>query len=243
MVSERNRTMDILRAAVAEYIRTGEPVSSDELYRRYGFGVKPATIRNELLALTEKGYLAQPHTSGGRVPTDKGYYVLVETVFEEAAAEAERVFLHEWRALEDDFLGREFENFVHGFSESFGVLGIGYDPERGVMKSGLSTLVHEIVGMFEDDVEEVEAVVRDFDTLDERMHALWKEVRSAGDPSVFIGRSPITRSKQLSVIADRYAVDGDEFLLAAVGPKRMDYGRCIRFFRTLKTGQKTGHKI
>ena len=77
-------------------------------------------------------------------------------------------------------------------------------------------------------------VVRDFETLDDRMGMLWKEVRSGGEPVVFIGKSPITRSRELSVIADRYAVDGDEFLLAAVGPKRMDYGRCIHFFRALK---------
>lgn len=241
MVSDRNRTMEILRAAVAEYIRTGEPVSSDELYRRYGFGVKPATIRNELLALTEKGFLAQPHTSGGRVPTDKGYYVLVETVFAEATAEVERMFLREWRALEEEFFRHDFEDFVEGVSSSFGVLGVGYNPEGGVVKSGLSTLVHEIAGMFEDDAGPMEAIVRDFEMLDDRMGMLWREVRANGNPVVFIGKSPITRSRELSVIADRYAVNGEEFLLAAVGPKRMDYGRCIRFFRTLK-GRDAGRK-
>lgn len=237
MVSNRNRTMDILRAAVAEYIKTGEPVSSDDLYRRYRFGVKPATIRNELLELTEKGFLAQPYISGGRVPTDKGYYALVDAVFMEVAV-AERAFLREWQALEDEFFGREFDDFVHGFSESFGVLGVGYDPEHGVVKSGLSTFVHEISGMFEHDIEEVETVVHDFETLDEGMKTLWKEVRLASEPAVFIGKSPITRSRGLSVIADRYMVNGEEFLLAAIGPKRMDYGRCIRFFRTLK-----GHDV
>lgn len=231
------RTVNILRAAVAEYIRTGEPVSSDDLYRRYGFGVKSATIRNELLALTEKGFLVQPHTSGGRVPTDKGYYVLVETMFGEMTA-VERVFLREWHALEEEFFRRDFEDFVEGVSASFGVLGVGYDPEGGIYKSGLSTLMHEIAGIFEDDIEEVETVVRDFETLDERMKVLWKEVRLNGGPAVFIGKSPITRSRELSVIAGRYAVDGEEFLLAAVGPKRMDYGRCIRFFKGLKEEAK-----
>src|SRR5690349_3367970 len=74
------RSRRILYAAVTEYITTGEPVGSRKLARRYGLDVSPATIRNELADLEEHGYLMQPHTSAGRVPTDKGFRAFVDAL-------------------------------------------------------------------------------------------------------------------------------------------------------------------
>jgi heat-inducible transcriptional repressor len=74
------RSRRILYAAVTEYIATGEPVGSRKLARRYGLDVSPATIRNELADLEEQGYLVQPHTSAGRVPTDKGFRAFVDAL-------------------------------------------------------------------------------------------------------------------------------------------------------------------
>ncbi len=74
------RKAQVLRAVVRDYIRTGEPVGSGALTKRYRLGVSAATIRNEMAALEELGYLAQPHTSAGRVPTDLGYRFFVDTL-------------------------------------------------------------------------------------------------------------------------------------------------------------------
>ena len=74
------RARRILYAAVTEYIATGEPVSSRRLGKRYGLDVSAATIRNELSDLEEAGYLAQPHTSAGRVPTDRGFRAFVDAL-------------------------------------------------------------------------------------------------------------------------------------------------------------------
>ena len=74
------RSRRILYAAVTEYIATGEPVGSRRLARRYGLDVSPATIRNELADLEEAGFLTQPHTSAGRVPTDKGFRAFVDAL-------------------------------------------------------------------------------------------------------------------------------------------------------------------
>ncbi|MET0283866.1 MAG: HrcA family transcriptional regulator, partial [Polyangiales bacterium] len=65
---------------MTEYIATGEPVGSRKLARRYGLDISPATVRNELSDLEEAGYLAQPHTSAGRVPTDKGFRAFVDAL-------------------------------------------------------------------------------------------------------------------------------------------------------------------
>ncbi len=76
-----DRQSKILNLLIKEYIDSAEPVSSDLLKRKTKLDISPATIRNDLQELTEKGYVAQPHTSAGRVPTDKAYRYFIETVF------------------------------------------------------------------------------------------------------------------------------------------------------------------
>ncbi len=73
-----DRRLDVLRAIVEDYVATREPVGSRALAERHALGVSPATIRNDMAALEEHGYIAQPHTSAGRVPTDKGYRLFVD---------------------------------------------------------------------------------------------------------------------------------------------------------------------
>lgn len=75
-----SRARKILYAAITEYIATGEPVGSRTLERRYGLHLSAASIRNVLADLEEGGFLAQPHTSAGRVPTDAGFRVFVDAL-------------------------------------------------------------------------------------------------------------------------------------------------------------------
>lgn len=72
------RRLAVLRAIVEDYVATREPVGSKALVERHALGVSPATIRNDMAALEEEGLIAQPHTSAGRVPTDKGYRAFVD---------------------------------------------------------------------------------------------------------------------------------------------------------------------
>ncbi|RPF28782.1 heat-inducible transcriptional repressor HrcA [Georgenia muralis] len=75
-----DRRLDVLRAIVQDYVQTREPVGSRVLVERHSLGVSPATIRNDMAVLEELGYIAQPHTSAGRVPTDKGYRAFVDQI-------------------------------------------------------------------------------------------------------------------------------------------------------------------
>jgi len=79
-----DRQRKIFGIAVREYIRTARPIGSVAICCHYGPGVRSATVRNEFVALAEAGYLMQPHTSAGRVPTAKGYRFFVEQLMEEA---------------------------------------------------------------------------------------------------------------------------------------------------------------
>ncbi|GGP18545.1 heat-inducible transcriptional repressor HrcA [Nonomuraea glycinis] len=73
-----DRKLAVLRAIVEDYVSTNEPVGSKALAERHNLKVSPATVRNDMAALEEEGYITQPHTSAGRVPTDKGYRLFVD---------------------------------------------------------------------------------------------------------------------------------------------------------------------
>jgi heat-inducible transcriptional repressor len=73
-----DRRLAVLRAIVEDYVSTEEPVGSKALVDRHQLGVSPATVRNDMAVLEEEGFITQPHTSAGRVPTDKGYRLFVD---------------------------------------------------------------------------------------------------------------------------------------------------------------------
>lgn len=80
VLDERKRR--VLQAIIDDYIDTASPVGSRTIARKYNLGVSPATIRNEMADLEELGYLEQPHTSAGRIPSDKGYRFYVDTLMD-----------------------------------------------------------------------------------------------------------------------------------------------------------------
>lgn len=82
MANTEERRFEVLRAIVADYVSNQEPVGSKSIVERHNLGVSSATVRNDMAALEEEGYIAQPHTSAGRIPTDKGYRLFVDRLAE-----------------------------------------------------------------------------------------------------------------------------------------------------------------
>ncbi len=79
---QEDRRLAVLRAIVEDYVSTQEPVGSKALVERHALGVSPATVRNDMAVLEEEGFITQPHTSAGRIPTDKGYRLFVDRLTE-----------------------------------------------------------------------------------------------------------------------------------------------------------------
>jgi heat-inducible transcriptional repressor len=109
-VNADERRFQVLRAIVADYVSHQEPVGSKALVDRHNLGVSSATVRNDMASLEEDGYITQPHTSAGRVPTDKGYRLFVDKLSEvKPLSTAERRAIHSFLegALDlDDVLRR-----------------------------------------------------------------------------------------------------------------------------------------
>ena len=114
------RERQVLEAVIQSYVETAEPAASRTLSRRFGLGVSPATIRNTMSDLEEKGYLFHPHTSAGRVPTDRAYRLYVDSLlaFEPVVSDAERRMADELAAA-----GRNaIEGILRRAAQSLGVL-------------------------------------------------------------------------------------------------------------------------
>ena len=105
-----DRKLEVLRAIVTDYVSSQEPVGSKALVERHNLGVSPATVRNDMAVLEEEGYITQPHTSAGRIPTDKGYRLFVDRLGSvKPLSPAERRAIHTFLsgALDlDDVLSR-----------------------------------------------------------------------------------------------------------------------------------------
>ena len=81
-----DRKLAVLRAIVEDFVSTNEPVGSKSLVDRHNLDVSPATIRNDMAVLEEQGFIVQPHTSAGRIPTDQGYRLFVDRLVRRQAA-------------------------------------------------------------------------------------------------------------------------------------------------------------
>jgi heat-inducible transcriptional repressor len=123
-----DRERKVLEAVIRTYVATAQPAGSRQLARRFGLGVSPATIRNTMSDLEEKGYLFHPHTSAGRIPTDTAYRVYVDTLLPATAlSEEQRDILAQQIAV-----GGSVETILRRAAQSLGViaqeLGLALGP-------------------------------------------------------------------------------------------------------------------
>lgn len=125
------RQIQIIKAIVSEYTDTAEPVGSVTLEHKYRLGVSPATLRNEMVALTNKGYLAKPHASAGRLPTPTAIKFYVNEIIEEQKLSvAEEVAVREkvWESRENiDSLLREAVKALSERTRSLSVISLEDD--------------------------------------------------------------------------------------------------------------------
>ena len=125
-----DRERQVLEAVIQSYVETAEPAASRTISRRFGLGVSPATIRNTMSDLEEKGFLFHPHTSAGRVPTDLAYRVYVDSLLQSPAIKtAEEVLLGE----EIGGASSAIESILRRAAQSLGVLtqelGVALGPQ------------------------------------------------------------------------------------------------------------------
>lgn len=201
---------------VREYVERALPVSSQLLEKKHKFGISPATIRNEMQKLTDEGYLFQPHTSAGRVPTDKGYRFFVNELLEKNLTDFERDF-HIGDSLE---FVKEATRFL---AEESSELALGYlADEKIVWKDGWRDIFEEPEFSEPGLAATFAKMIDDFEENIEQMFL--PEVK------IYIGReNPVSKVNDFSIITSGF----DGGLFAILGPKRMSYDKNIELLSKL----------
>jgi heat-inducible transcriptional repressor len=211
------RQEKILRAVVEEYAEVASPVGSQLLSKL--FGVSSATIRSDMAELERQGFIKQPHTSAGRIPTDKGYRYYVNTATEEehtlAAGGAERALTA--RIGEGSVPERAIKNTVDTLVELTQNLGVATIGNQLYM-SGLSNLFGQPEFINSGQVKEVAKLL---DNLEP-----WLREAAPNKPlSVYIGQeNPIGRNSGCSLIISKFRSPySDKSFIGILGPTRQSY--------------------
>lgn len=227
------RQEEILKKIIEEYVHSVQPISSQLLEKKFNFKISPATIRAEMHKLTEKGFLSQPHTSAGRVPTDKGYRFLVNNLLEKKEEVKEK---DEFDKLFSDFFKSEINDrikFIQSltrnlaqFSES---LVVSYfEKEKFFWKEGWEEILRV------PEFEEKDYLV----CFTEFLRNFEKNIDNLGINSevrIYIGKeSRFPKSNDFTIISSKcQLMDGQETILSILGPKRMAYDKNINLINSL----------
>jgi transcriptional regulator of heat shock response len=225
----------ILGSIVREYIDFAMPISSGLLAEKYGFDLSPATLRTEMMELEDEGYLYQPHTSAGRIPTDKGFRYFVDQLMEEKP-----LSLREQKSLQLEILKQKAQNkmlarttakLLSSMSDSLALSGL-IDSDD-FYKFGTQKLLSKPEFNNLDSVCKLAEVL---DYLDENTGELFHKLEGSGEAEIFIGKeNPIGFTDECSLVVSRYNLEsGEEGLLAIIGPKRMKYSRNISIINYFK---------
>lgn len=224
-----DRQVKLLGAIIEQYAEVAVPVGSITLAKL--FGVSSATIRSEMSRLEELGLIRQPHTSAGRIPTDKGYRLYVNQLTEHREAETlqlpdrttkvidARVATHGARA------DRAIRSAVDSLAELTHNLGIATIGDQLYM-SGMGNLFSQPEFA---NTSHVQQIARLLDNLEP-----WLREAAPNEPlNVYIGsENPIGKSSEASLIISRFQSPySDKSYIGVLGPTRQDYARVMRLVR------------
>ena len=220
--------MQILAAIIEQYAEVASPVGSVTLAKL--FNVSSATIRSEMAKLEELGLIMQPHTSAGRIPTDRGYRLYVNAI-NESQAENMPQFDRSARAIEarvathGDRADRAIRSAVDSLVDLTQNLGIATIGDELYM-SGIGNLFSQPEFM---QGNATQAVARLLDNLEP-----WLREAAPNEPlNVYIGsENPIGKSSGASLIISRFRSPySDRSYIGVLGPTRQSYGKVMRLVR------------
>lgn len=237
-----NRQEKILEAIVREYQKTGQPVASGILAKKYGFGLSPATMRSQMLFLDKEGFLEQPHTSAGRVPTTKAYRLFVDKLLknlpqpvfskekrQRVGVNPEKVRRDMAQFAQDKDISYNIAQFLAEFSKNLGLSG-SFGEEVDFHGAGLSSLLEDPEFNRPSDMLDI---LHGFDSLEKKFIELFDELNH--DVKIFIGEeNPIADFHECALIVSRYEFDGEKGFLGILGPKRMNYAKNISLVEETK---------
>lgn len=226
MISERKRFL--LETIIKEYVKTAQPVSSGVLVQKYKLDISPATVRNEMMELEEEGYIYQPHTSAGRVPTEAAYRLYLSGLQENKKA---RVLKEtDEKLLADIFRHDEvaFRQTAKAISELAGGAVFWAFHKNDLYHTGLSNLFAQPEFKQTSAVCDVSGII---DRMEDIIDDIFEDLDEGG--KVFVGAdNPF--GNFLSTVLVKYRNSNSHGIFGIIGPMRMDYGRNLALVGFIK---------
>lgn len=229
------RQANVLAAVIREYIKSAEPVGSHTLVQSYRITASPATVRNDMVALEVEGYLTSPHTSAGRVPTEKGYQYYIQHFLSPhpLPKREQQEIRSQWENADRSTGLRNTAKAIADFSTESVFLSFGKDD---IFYTGLANLFQHPEFQMSERLSDIGNMV---DHLQETIAEVFDELPA--EITVLIGSdSPFGRN--CSVVVRRYNAPGlGQGLFGILGPTRMDYDSNVarvRFVHELLSNQE-----
>lgn len=223
----RLRKEQILAIAIDQYIKTVTPVGSKFIAMQYPYDISPATIRNILAELEDQGFLMHPHTSAGRIPTEKGYRYYVDNLMQEIQLLEEEKFRIK---LEYERHKYELENLLDKVSNSLSevthytsIISIDGCCDK-IFCKGTS----HVVGYPDyQDIEKIRNILRTLEQKEHLLKIINKDLIKKIE--VYIGHEMALKEvDDCSLVVSKYETDtGETGRIAVLGPKRMNYTKVV----------------
>ena len=226
-----SRQTQILKTIIDEYIDTAEPVGSESLDKKYNLGVSPATIRNEMVALTKLNFLRKPHASAGRVPTPSAMKFYINQLMEEKQMSlVDEVKAREevWDSRDDiDELMDEATHALAARTRSLAVAALKDKKDR-FWHAGHSYVFRNPEFS---DVMTCQSLFSIFEELD-KLDRLFFGYESTSPLEVLFGEElGIPELMPTGIISTHFTINGKKGALGVIGPARADYGTVIPILR------------
>ena len=229
------RQTQILKSLIDEYIKTAIPVGSENLDKKYNLGVSPATIRSEMNILTKNGYLKQPHTSSGRIPTPLAMKFYIDQLMEEKQMSlTEEVKTKEdvWDSRKDlDSLLIEATKVLADRTKS---LAVAATDEGKIWSAGFSNI---FLSPEFADVETCSNIFSVIEKVDKMTELFFQKAISGSPIDVLFGEDlDWPGFNSVGIVATHFNVYGKNAALGVIGPARLNYPTVIpilKYFRTL----------
>lgn len=227
MISERKKI--ILHTIVKEYLKTAQPVSSGALVEKCKLGVSPATVRNDMVELEDDGYIIQPHTSAGRVPTELAY----ELELSEIKKNNDKKYLRETeQALLDKIFSHEeigAKQTAKAIAELANCAVFWAFHKNDLYYTGLSNLFAQPEFKQAEIVYDVSVVI---DHMEEILDELFEDLEY-GEQVMIGSKNPF--GNFLSTVLVKYKKDNQSGVFGLMGPTRMDYVHNLALVNYIKS--------
>jgi heat-inducible transcriptional repressor len=215
----------ILNTVIREHIKSGAPVGSSILVEKYKLKISPATVRNEMAALEEDGYIMQPHTSAGRIPTEKAYRLYLDNLREKKLSSGETKIIDE---LLFDKQEINFKNVAKHISHLSGNTVFWAFHRHNLFYTGITNLFQQPEFSQLDQIYDISAVI---DRIDEIVDSIYESVKQ--EHQVLIG-SENPFGNFCSTILTKYRLNDRTGMFGILGPMRMDYEKNIAIVNYVK---------